>query len=167
MPAVCGLDAAQVSQVKAAVDAMHEAIESCLKGSSQKLALLQAALSKAVQAGNAEEQKSLQAQIDAISQTSPAKIRSEQYGKVFAVLTPAQRLAWEVYTLKDILRENYWKVKFTPEQTQKADALYEQAARKVIELKDPCDEKGRDEIMLDLAKKIDETVLTEEQRKKQ
>ena len=166
MPAQCGLSAQQTAKLEELVRSHNEQIDSFWTTHRTTLNDLQIQLSKAIKDNDPAKIKELQEKLQAVLKHKYGEMRVAQDREILALLTQPQRVKWENFQLQDILRENYWKVEFTPEQTKKMLELYQSAAEKMAKL-DPIDQtKARDEIILDLAKQIDENVLTPEQRNK-
>lgn len=162
MPEVCRLSADQVHRLKVAIAQGDQAIEKFRKESRDEINRLNQAQSKAMQDRDLEKVKSIQDQLDDIQYHRYARLRAQRDQAAMDVLTPEQRMAWEKSQLKDILSEHYWKVDFTKEQAAQAEKLYDECAAKAAAVKITGDEKehkARQELVLELAEKIDTGVL--------
>lgn len=140
--------------------ANQEAMKAWEQANGEKMKDLQKRMGDAKTAGDAEGLKKLQAEQKELL-AGRESIRKEGWGKIMGMLSAEQKQKWETFQFKRNLLRRLAKAKVTDEQKPKIEALISEAAPAI---QAASDEKEKGKLMGELLKKIQEQVLTEEQK---
>ena len=155
----CGLTDAQKELLAAKLKASKEATDKWEQENGQKAKDLQAKMKAAKEAGNAEEAKGIAQELKTLL-AERARLTEGNMTAVYDMLTPEQKVKWNGFKLYRVAMMRYKKLELTEDQTAKVRALADETAKGV----DPTDEKAAKKAMTTLAEKIEQDVLTPEQR---
>jgi len=156
----CDLTAEQREQVRAKIQANKAAIAEWQQQNGEKAKELQKAMKAARDAGNKEEMKRVGEQLKTLS-AERRTLQSQTMTDVMSVLTGAQKAQWNAFRLYRIMMMRYKKAGLTEEQTAKIREMADQVGAGL----DANDENAYRSAAKDLAGKVAQSVLTEDQRR--
>lgn len=163
MASVCKLTDEQKTQFEEKIKARSEALKAWDDGADgQKVAELKKKLSD-IPREKREERGELAKQLKPL-EAGRAKIEKETRDAILAILTPEQRVLWDGQQLYTQRMRGLGRAKLTDEQKEKVRELCQQTAKAISELPEK-ERRGKvKELEKQLSAKIDQEVLTAEQR---
>ncbi len=148
----------QLAAFNTAVQARNEASAAWKAKHADKLAQLK----EAGKSDNADAAKAAKAEMRKLKAEEREVIDAHR-DKIFAVLTPDQRVTWQGFNFYRGAMTKFSKAKLTEEQSQKVRALAASASKEHGLLKDD-KRKTRDAVVRPLYERIEKEVLTDDQR---
>ena len=158
--AECDLTDEQKEQVKAKIQATKEAVAQWEQEHGEKAQELQKSMKAAKEAENKDEVKRIGQELKTLM-TERRRLQQQTMTGVLAVLTAEQRTKWNGFRLYRQMMMRYKKTGLTEEQTAKVREMANAAAKA---LGDPSDEKAARKAAAALRDKVEQNVLTAEQR---
>jgi len=159
MVKVCDLDEAQQQKIADLMAARNKALTEFHQANKDKIKELQDAAKKARQSKDREAAKKAYADMNALN-AQRNEIMKKSQAAVLGVLTPEQRAKWDEYNVLNAVRGRFRGVKLTDQQMAKIKAEYVKAAAGA----DMTDDKARYKVIRDLSVKIDNEILTDDQK---
>jgi len=158
MASVTGMDDAQKAQLKAKVDARNAELKAWDEANGEKVKQFSAAINAAQEAKEKDKAKQLVGEKKALVAERTA-LEKKHDDAIESLLTPDQKSKLAAHNVYTGTMAHYGKIKLTDEQKEKVRAM---AAEVTPTL--PADGKPRKEAMNAFWTKVDNEVLTAEQR---
>lgn len=158
MASVTGMDDAQKAQLKAKVDARDAALKAWDEANGEKVKQLSAASKAAQEAKDKAKVKQLTEEKKALV-TERATLEKKHDEAIESLLTPEQKSKLAAHNVYTGTMGHYGKIKLTDEQKEKVRAMAAEVTPKL-----PAEGKPRKEAMTAFWTKVDNEVLTPEQR---
>lgn len=159
MASVTEMTPEQKAQLMTKVDARNAELKAWDEKNKPKLKELDTAIDAAQTAKDKEKAKTLSAERKTLLAGRGA-IETKHTGEIEGLLTPPQKATWEAHQVYTATMSHYGKrVAFTEEQKTKVRAITKEATSTI-----PAQGKERKAAMEALYKKVDNEVLTAEQR---
>lgn len=152
----------QIAKISEKVQARDQAIKAWDAANAEKLAEAKKAQAAAEESKNADAIKAAKAKVADLNKDR-AKISDAAQQDIMSVLTADQAATWAAYNMHTGMMRRFSKAQLTDEQKAKCKELCMAQATQIGKLK-PDDKKALDAIRAQVAKTIEETVLTAQQR---
>lgn len=159
---VCNPTADQQAKINDKLQAAQAALKDFDAKNHDGIATLNASLKDARKAGDKAKIKDLQGQLKPL-QDQRTGIIKQFNNDVTGLLTPDQQLTWNSYQLQQQMKKYFAKAKLTDEQIAKIKLLCDDTAAAMAKLTAD-DNKGKAKLLRGLEAKIDNDILTDDQR---
>jgi len=158
--AECDLTAEQKAKLKAKVEARKWAMAKWQQAYGDKAAELKKAMKEAKEAGNEGKANSLGRELKALS-AERRRLHEKTMADIYAILTPEQKTTWAGFRLYRQAMRWCKRAGLSDEQQATIRKMADATAK---QLAHAADEKAERQITTALRKKIEQNVLTAEQR---